>query len=354
MPRPNTGPRLVGPKRSPGSREAVYFIRWYERGRKRERSTGTGDREAAEGALRLHIEQQHAANRKGGPSRPDQLTIADALNHYLAEKGPELVDSRRASYAVDALLDWWGDRVVADVKGGTCRRYARERGVAPGTARRELEVLRSAIVHCFKEGYLTEIVGVTLPEKPAAKERYLSRKEAAALIRAARAEPKAKHLVLFILIGLYTGARRDAILSLQWLKNTAGGQVDLDAGRMNFNPAGRRQTKKRRPEIRIPKRLLRFLQSARKRTRQYVLEYDGARVVKLRRSFATACKRAGLGADVTPHTLRHTCATWMAQRHVPTFEAAGFLGMSEETFIRVYAKNDPEYQQGAVTAFDRR
>jgi integrase len=353
MPRPNTGPRLVGPKRSAGSQQAVYFIRWYERGRKRERSTGTGELEAAEGELRRFIETQHAGKRKRGPSRPDQLTIADALNHYLTEKGPDLKDSVRASYAADALLDWWGDRVIADVKGGTCRRYALERGVSAGTSRRELEVLRSAIVWCFKEGYLTEIVGVTLPEKPAPKERWLTRKEAAALIRAARAQPKAKHLVLFILIGLYTGARRDAILELQWLKNTAGGHVDLDDGRINFNPAGRRQTKKRRPEIRIPKRLLRFLQAARKRSRQYVIEYDDARVVKLRRSFATACRKAGLGDDVTPHTLRHTCATWMAQRRVPIFEAAGFLGMTEETFDRVYAKKDPDYQHYAVTAFDK-
>ena len=84
-----------------------------------------------------------------------------------------------------------------------------------------------------------------------------------------------------------------------------------------------------------------------------MVEYDDARVVKLRRSFATACRKAGLGDDVTPHTLRHTCATWMAQRHVPTFEAAGFLGMSEETFNRVYAKQDPDYQRHAVAAFDK-
>jgi integrase len=353
MPRPNTGPRLVGPKCSKGSNQPVYWIRWFEGGRKRERSTGTGERTAAERELQKHIERQHAAQRKTGPSRPDELTIAEALNYYLTERAPELADSKRVSYAVDALLTWWGDRVIADVKGGTCKRYARERGVSAGTSRRELEVLRSAIVHCFKEGYLTEIVGVTMPEKPAPKERWLTRKEAAALLRAARRQPKAKHLILFILIGLYTGARRDAILSLQWLKNTAGGHVDLEAGRINFNPAGRKQTKKRRPEIRIPKRLLRFLKAARKRSRQYVVEYEDARVVKLRRSFATACRAAKLGDDVTPHTLRHTCATWMAQRRVPIFEAAGFLGMTEETFDRVYAKKDPDYQHYAVTAFDR-
>jgi hypothetical protein len=37
------------------------------------------------------------------------------------------------------------------------------------------------------------------------------------------------HLPLFILVGLYGGARKEAILSLRWL------QVDLDAGRIDFN-----------------------------------------------------------------------------------------------------------------------
>jgi integrase len=33
--------------------------------------------------------------------------------------------------------------------------------------------------------------------------------------------------------------------------------------------------------------------------------------------------------NVTPHTLRHTAATWLMQRAAPMWEAAGFLGMSE-------------------------
>ena len=37
---------------------------------------------------------------------------------------------------------------------------------------------------------------------------------------------------------------------------------------------------------------------------------------------------AGLAGRVTPLTLRHTAATWLMQRCVPIWEAAGFLGMS--------------------------
>src|SRR5215211_4895311 len=55
-----------------------------------------------------------------------------------------------------------------------------------------------------------------------ARDRWLTRKEAAALLRAARQEPKVRlHLPLFILMALYTGQRKDALLSLRWV------QVDL-------------------------------------------------------------------------------------------------------------------------------
>jgi site-specific recombinase XerD len=36
-------------------------------------------------------------------------------------------------------------------------------------------------------------------------------------------------------------------------------------------------------------------------------------------------KRAVLVENVTPHVLRHTCATWLMQRGVPLCEAAGYL-----------------------------
>ena len=61
-----------------------------------------------------------------------------------------------------------------------------------------------------------------------------------------------------------------------------------------------------------------------------VVHYHGEMIAKERRAWRTAAGRAGLGADVLPHTMRHTAATWLMQRGVPTWQASGFLGMSEE------------------------
>ena len=47
----------------------------------------------------------------------------------------------------------------------------------------------------------------------------LTEREAAALLRTALREPRVRlHLPLFILIGLYTGSRKEAILTLRWLE----------------------------------------------------------------------------------------------------------------------------------------
>jgi hypothetical protein len=58
--------------------------------------------------------------------------------------------------------------------------------------------------------------------------------------------------------------------------------------------------------------------------------------------------------DVTPHSLRHTAATWLMQAGCPIWEAAGFLGMSEKTLRETYAHHHPDFLKGAVAAIDRR
>ena len=173
-------------------------------------------------------------------------------------------------------------------------------------------------------------VAVELPERPEPRDRWLTRTEAAHLIRSARTAQARLYMPLFILLGLYTGRRKEAILSLRWP------QVDLATGRIDFEVAGRRRTNKKRGVIQIPPRLLPHLRRARKRGTDlgYVLHINGNRIKDLKRGFAAACDRAGL-EGVSPHTLRHTAATWLMQSGTDIWQASGFLSMSMETLQRV-------------------
>ncbi len=66
--------------------------------------------------------------------------------------------------------------------------------------------------------------------------------------------------------------------------------------------------------------------------------------------FAHAVAIAGLEGKVTPHTLRHTAATWLMQLGVPIWQAAGYLGMSVQTLERTYGHHHPDYMRGAAEA----
>ena len=360
MSRPSKGPRLYRRRRR--GREVVWVIRDGEH----EESTGypEHDIEGAEAALEIYL----ARKRRGsGSSRPAEILIADVLTLYARDVAPDVKRPDVLLYTVESLAKWWGGKSLSEVKGESCRRYiawrvggpwakAKQstRTVSASTARRDLETLQAAINHYHREHTLEAVPKVTLPKKPTPRDRWLTRAEAAGLLSAALREPKARHLARFILIGLYTGTRHQAILRLGWMPNTHGGWVDIDKGLLYRRAANQLETKKRRPPVRIPKKLLshlrrwRRLDAAQRIT--VVVHYHGTMILKERRAWQTACAHAGLGADVTPHVMRHTTATWLMQSGCDLWEAAGFLGMTVETLQSTYGHHHPDYQKGAANA----
>jgi integrase len=77
-----------------------------------------------------------------------------------------------------------------------------------------------------------------------------------------------------------------------------------------------------------------------------VIHYGGQPVRDVGRAWERARAIAGLGADVVPHTLRHTAATWLMQAGRDRYEVAGFLGMSLATLEDVYGHHHPDFQGG--------
>ena len=84
------------------------------------------------------------------------------------------------------------------------------------------------------------------------------------------------------------------------------------------------------------------------------VEYAGRLILKERRGWDRARELAGLGDDVTPHTLKHTCITWLLQNRVPIWEVAGFVGTSEAVIRKVYGHHSPDHLNAARTGFSGR
>ncbi|MBF8274883.1 MAG: hypothetical protein HW380_3988 [Magnetococcales bacterium] len=78
---------------------------------------------------------------------------------------------------------------------------------------------------------------------------------------------------------------------------------------------------------------------------------DGQRVQSVKRSFKTACRRAGI-EDFHIHDLRHTCAAWLVSAGVPLPEVRDLLGHSSITMTERYAHLAPENVRSAVARLD--
>jgi integrase len=263
--------------------------------------------------------------------------------------------------------EYWGGKMLAQVNAKTCASYVKHRGNTGG-ARRDLETFRAAINHHANEGLHRGVVRVSLPPKGKARDRWLTHKEAAALIwhcwryrekqtihsgklkggPVSTERRPLRHVARFILIGLYTGTRASAIATASPYREEGRSYVDLDRGIFYRKAIGRRSTKKRQTPAPIPPRLLVHMRLSRRLIAACFVEFNGKPIASVKRGFQSAVRLAGLAGKVTPHTLRHTAATWLMQRGVPIWEAAGFLRMSAEVLQGPTAIITPTFCRGPL------
>jgi integrase len=381
MPRPSKGCRLwLQPEQRDAAGRLLRRANWIIKDGTRQIRTGclAEDRAGAERALSEHLAAKYQPNRARG-RHPSEILIADVLAIYLTDIAPRHAREDETKQRVLGLDAWWTEKTLAHVNGTNCRAYVAYRvaqrwksarpektGNAPrmvstAAARRELEDLRAAINHHRREGLCSEIVSVALPEKPAAREEWLTRSEAAKLIWTAwRASQTVgdnrtrrfvgRHLARFILVGLYTGTRSGAICGAALIPTIGRGHVDLDRGVFYRRAIGRRETNKRQTPIRIPPRLLAHMRRWKRLgiSEKAVIEWNGEPVRSVRKAFATTTMKAGIKA--TPHILRHTAATWAMQNGGDPWQVSGYLGMTVEMLMKVYGHHHPDFQQGAGAA----
>ena len=387
MPRTAKGARLwLEPEQRDCNGKLIRRATWVIRDGSRKSRTGRvrDDREGAERALAEYIATKYKVRREHN-RQPSEILVLDVLNIYLADKGKDHARPEETKQRVLTLADFWQPYTLADVNGDRCREYTAlrvgqpwkssnpestghpARLVAKGAARRELEDLRSAINHHRKEGLCSEIVSVVLPEKAAPRDVWLTRSEAARLIRAAwRAKQVmrdrhtqrevGRHIARFILVALYTGTRHAAICGAAFHPAIGRGHVDLDCGVFYRHAQGARQTKKRQPPVRLPDRLLAHLRRWRRLgiATHAVVEWNGKPVRSVRKGFAAAVKAARLDQQVTPHVLRHTAATWAMQNGGDLWQTAGFLGMTVQMLEDRYGHHHPDFQRQAADAITNR
>jgi len=390
MPRRSKGARLqLKAERRDKARNITHRATWIIRDNGRDISTGCPADEvaAAEQKLKDYIASKYTPKRKAQDL--EAIPIGDVLSIYLdaelavlrdrfkvtEDKEGTIASIRKFKMRITRLNNWWGAKMLAEVDGELCRKFVKARG-NNGGSRRDLEDLRAAINHHAAEGYHRGIVKITLPPKGEPRDKWLTRSDAAKLIwtcwrcremqRMSRGPLKGqkvatdkrplRHLARFILIGLYSGSRAGAIGAASPIPAVGRAFVDLDRGIYYRRKQGSAKTNKRQPPVPIPPRLLAHLRRWHRMEPEakYFVEFNGQPVASVKTAFKTAARLAGLERGITPHTLRHTAATWLMQRGTDPWQAAGYLGMSLDVLLNTYGHHHPDYLSDAVDKITKR
>lgn len=367
MPRRSEGPHLKLERAETDTQGRITrHASWIIRDGRRKVRTGCRADEAgaAEKRLASYIAEKHEPARESDRD-PAQVWVADVVSVYLDDIASKKARPKEIAGRLGNVLSFFEGKRLSTVTGRACRDYAEHRGLA--VARRELEDFRAAINHYHREGHLASPVPVVLPERGAARERWLTRSEVAKLIWSAwryrevqkghaTGRRSRQHVARFILVALYTGTRAGAICGAAIRPTVGSGYVDLEHGTFYRRAPGSRQTKKRQPPAPLHPRLLAHLRRWERTgiAERFVVEWQGKRVGRINKAFRSAREDAGFGADVIPHSFRHTACTWMMQGGAPIWEVGNYLGMSPQVIERIYGHFNPDHAKVVFTSFNRR
>ena len=262
------------------------------------------------------------------------------------------------------LAPVFGDRKPEDinmpivVKGEErtlAHRYAWDRsqkGIRRATIWHELNILRTGMSWAAKPGRcLIDPVNVWLPRRAGSRNVRMSAEQLQRLVE----ECRAPHLKLFVILAICTGARKTAILQLEWNRvNLEVREIDfrLDRDQDDILDSG---GMKGRSIVPIGKRLLQELEVAKRwRTTDYVIEHNGKPVLDVKTSLNAAMKRAGIeGKFYGAHAIRHSVATIIADKGGELRQIQKLLGHEDfGTTDKIYASHTSSYLSSAVAIVD--
>ena len=380
MPRPSKGPRLVLQKAR--GRRPAWIIR------DGQRTLGTGcderDRRGAETKLAAYILKKHDPQKALSKSDPNSAKIADVLAVEIIRISKTSMPAERKRELITVcqnMGNWFSGRVVGDLDGDLQEDYAKQRmrhlmklvaGVrtviitdqpAPIAAYRDLKILAAAINRHIKHkvGGVQAKFSPVLPPGSQARERVLTRDEAARMIWAAwRARQKsnvpgrlgqhtARHVARYILVGVYTGSRNGDICNAALMPTIGRGYVDLESGIFKRKPDNKKETSKKQPTVPLPLRLLAHMRRWKRLgiSNHSVIEWQGRPVSVVKEAWATTVRAAGLDTElktekVLRHTLRHTAITWYLTpdrrtgRAIDIETVSQYCGVSVATIRKTY------------------
>lgn len=242
------------------------------------------------------------------PRHQARLSITKGVDDYLdflRSHGGRDIDAKVARFS-QHIVPHLGTISMAALTDDDWSRYVAIRmkeKAAPSTINRE----RSALLHMLNTAVRRKILRhapcvLQRQKEPPGKIIYLTPEQAQRLVTAAEND-QSQNALPFVMIALYTGMRQSPVLNLR--------VRDIDCERrvlwIGKDKAGRREQP-------MPATLAAYLAELviDRAADAYLFgskRAESGRVYQINGAFKRCVERAGLPANVTPHTMRHTAAT---------------------------------------------
>jgi integrase len=300
------------------------------------------------------------AKRSRGLASPG-TTFTDLAATWAELKRPNLAAATNRTAEIMLrlhILPVLGSLKVEDLLPVTIERYraarlAAEKPPAKSTLNLEMRLVRWILNFGEEQGIVRNPIPrkMVKPYKLNPKTIYFQPEEWRAFIAAADADPVLREAAPLWRLKLYTASRISEMIDLRW------SAVDLVRGSIAI---GQKKTGRTKP-LMLTSDMRAVLTSILPRGigDRHVFTHGGLPWAssRLRHFFERTVGAAGLAGDWTPHSLRHTAATWARKAGVPLDRVAGMLGHAGLGLVLRYAHfavEDLNPALDAVSAMEKR
>ena len=356
---------------------------------------GRDQRAAAEEALVQHVRMKAAeAAKASGPAigqSARDVTIASVLQYYCEEHAEQTKRPGEIGQKCAKVLAYFGqDARLTAINGVSCKKFRKTMTTA--YARECLSTLRAAIRLYATDCQLAEVVNVWMPPRSRAREYWLTKPEAKALLMTAwrtrdtqvrmigpegAKVPKEfvttrrrwRHLVQFIVVGIWTCTRTGRIQTASYTAMPGRPWIDLDPAAPTYNRAAEDEVvpdNKQAPSVPLSESLASHMRKwATPKTVRgvvrpghvFVVQYAGRPancakafrecVAQAMRDYPNLFRRNdGTPKTIVRHSLRHTGIPWRAQAGQPPLQICQYAGLSLATFEKHYSHACPSHLKG--------
>jgi integrase len=320
-------------------RSAIWWLQYSFRGRVQRESSGSPARTDAVRLLRRRLAEM-GRGRLVGPDveRTTLDDLATMVRDDYRANGRRSLD--RMEDAIGHLRRVFGPARAIEITGDRVTAYAaarRREGAANATINRELAALKRMFRLGERAGKVDRRPPITMLAEDNVRTGFFEPDQVQAVLRHLPDDLRPVFEVAYV-----TGWRvRSEILTRRWH------HVDFHAGWLRLEPGEAKNREGRMfpliPQLRAvlerQRALTEALQVASGRIIPVVFHRDGATIKYFRRSWLTACKRAGLPGRL-PHDFRRTAVRNLERAGVPRSAAMKLVGHKTEAIYRRYAIAD--------------